>query len=269
MDFFIPFVLSVLLPFSLDLSDIKYTPEVGVFFSQQQKSPGFNLPLDTYKVAPILSGYNDKNTQNVLLRYTRGNPKTAYDAFLNYKINVAFKNRLWVSSKVSWAPMREELSIAFGNPATPQARPTTRLLFFSELPAVGAMVGLDILKYTPNTFWHLFDFSFSPYIGGSLLRISYATANEYEAQSFYANTFKWYAGFNIQLDYNAKLYVEYTSYSADLRSASGLGQNVQLQVSRLKVGFSYVFTDDFIVRKSNKDSNYEEIFKSLEKSTEE
>ncbi|MFL1780541.1 hypothetical protein ABSA28_00231 [Candidatus Hepatincolaceae symbiont of Richtersius coronifer] len=245
MDYFIIAVLSMLTPFFMSEADIKYTPSVGIFISD-------NSIVNSFEATP----FNRTDTSSRIISTTfAGNYNIVYDIILDYKVNL-WNNKLWVAPRFSYNPLSEIFNINFQSPFS--LRPTSRSVTYNENPAYGISFGYDFLSYNPAA---RIKPSLGLYGGISFLRVGYTS--EVEAVK-YDSTYKYYAGFRSELDRNWTFMLEYSRYSLDVVALRNFSQDATLTISKVKIGLAYSIRDQVTVTREAKDEVYKEVIKALD-----
>lgn len=257
MDFLIIIILSVLTPYSLNKLDIDYTTEAGVFYATNDKT-GF---MGTEYSTDIVKTGTSLDVLDITPVYKYLNTSVNFEMHTDVKIPIALDNQLWIAGRFAYNPSRDALTIRFIR-SDGRGRPLPRSLIFNENPSIGGVIGYNLKKYTPNSF-NLLKSGVAVYAGSSVLRLDYADAASYEAEKVTNTAVKMYAGASLQLSHNSQVDVQYTYLTSQIRGLPSLEQIIDLNVTRVNVGFTYIFNDERLRRKANKDRTYKNIFELL------
>lgn len=240
MDYLIVLFLSVLSPVALHLSNVDYTTEWGISFSDP-------VDLNSQKASAIDTG-NSNTSFSVLNEEYFGTYGIVYEMFLDYKFYVS--DNTWLALRSAYSPLREGSSVTL-QPSL-SLNPATVAYFYKEHPSFGLLVGYDV------------GLGFSPYIGASFSHIGYANYGNFELEEQFDSTFTYLAGIRYKLDNNWSALAEVSAYNMDMRYIENQGYDISMRVIKYKFGVVYSFAKPKDIRERNKEEQYKDIIRSLD-----
>ncbi|UQY80755.1 enoyl-CoA hydratase [Candidatus Hepatincola sp. Av] len=238
MDYLIVLFLTVLSPVTLHLSNVDYTTEWGISFSDP-------VHLNSQKSYALDNPDNPFSTLNEEYFGTYG---IVYEMFIDYKFYVS--EHTWLALRSAYSPLREGSQVTVQASLSPN--PATVAYFYKEHPSFGLLAGYDI------------GLGFSPYIGASFSHIGYANYGNFELEEQFDSTFTYLAGIRYKIDYNWSALAEVSGYKMDMRYIEGQNYDIAMRVIKYKFGVVYSFAKPKDVRERNKDEQYKDIIRSLD-----
>ena len=238
MDYLIVLFLTVLSPVTLHLSNVDYTTEWGISFSDP-------VHLNSQKASALDNPDNPFSTLNEEYFGTYG---IVYEMFIDYKFYVS--DHTWLALRSAYSPLREGSQVTVQASLSPN--PATVAYFYKEHPSFGLLAGYDI------------GLGFSPYIGASFSHIGYANYGNFELEEQFDSTLTYLAGLRYKIDYNWSALAEVSGYKMDMRYIEGQGYDIAMRVIKYKFGVVYSFAKPKDVRERNKDEQYKDIIRSLD-----
>lgn len=238
MDYLIVLFLTVLSPVTLHLSNVDYTTEWGISFSDP-------VHLNSQKASAL---DNPTNPFDVLNEEYFGTYGIVYEMFIDYKFYVS--DHTWLALRSAYSPLREGSQVTVQASLSPN--PSTIAYFYKEHPSFGLLAGYDI------------GLGFSPYIGASFSHIGYANYGNFELEEQFDSTLTYLAGLRYKLDNNWSALAEVSGYKMDMRYIEGQGYDIAMRVIKYKFGVVYSFVKPQAVREQNKEEQYKDIIRSLD-----
>lgn len=245
---------AILAQIFLGFSGIDYTPSTGVMVSEYNH-------LATFKATAISTG----NRADQIVQNTKfGGTSSSLDYEVYIDNIIPYKNtKLWFGTRFAWAPQKQAAEVTLKSPSS--LRPTVKLFRYTEQPSFGVLMGYNLLNYNPKAKY--FTYGISPFVGISLMQTSYAGLDD-EISVDYDSVIKYIAGARIRANNNWDIILDATYFNVEMRGIEGNGQDINLEVTKYRVGFAYNFTSDLSNRRANKDISYDNIIQEIAPSIE-
>jgi hypothetical protein len=249
MNYVFVLFMSLLVPYTFDISNIKYTQDVGFMLSNQEDFSSWGVKV--------------LNTESTVTEVRKeptpgGFYAVTYEFFTQY--NVYLRDKLWVAPRLSFSPLREGIDVIFAAKGSSGPGTPTRL-YYNEYPAMGVMLGYDVWN---SKGMSMESYNIAPYVGASLLRVAYAGASDFTTNQYFDSTTKFHFGTQIRMGQSWNLVAEYAFYRLNYFNIEGLSDRMVITVNKLKFGLSYSFIDYKYYHKANKDDTYHNIIKSID-----
>lgn len=249
MNYIFIIFLSLLVPYTFDMANIKYTQDLGFTISDQIEQTKWNVRIVE----------TSNTTQEIRKTPTSGGfYAITYEFFTQFNINLT-KN-IWFAPRLSFSPLREGVDVILVSKNSTSPGVPTRM-YYNEKPGIGVILGYDLFSY--GEFGKNY-YAIAPYTGITLLRVAYSGASDFTTNEYLDSVAKFHFGAKISLGQEWSFISEYTFYNLNYFNIDGLSDRLIISVNKIKFGVSYSFLDPRYYHKANKDDAYHDIIKSID-----